>query len=115
MYQNPYMYQNPNYQPQSQILPPQQILTANGQASINALKMSPNSSALIADSTAPIIWKCVSDSLGNVTAEAWDITRHVDAPPVDMKSLEERIANLERMMEEKNEPDTKQSNKGSDK
>lgn len=114
MYQNPYMpYQAPQFQ--SQILPPQQILTANGKASVDALKMSPNSSALIADSTAPIIWKCVSDSLGNVTAEAWDITRHVDTPPVDMKSLEERISHLEKMMEEKHEPDSKQSAKGSDK
>ena len=57
-------------------LPPQQILQANGKASIDAIRMSPNSSVLIADTTEPIVWKCVSDGLGNVTAEAFDITHH---------------------------------------
>lgn len=42
-------------------LPPQQILQANGKASIDAIRMSPNSSVLIADTTEPIVWKCVSD------------------------------------------------------
>ena len=62
------MYQN--------VLPPQQILQANGKQSIDALRMSPNSSVLIADNTAPIVWKCVSDGLGNVTAEPFDISPH---------------------------------------
>lgn len=89
-----------NFQPQFQqfqqpALPQQQILTANGKASIDALKMSPNSSVLIADSTAPIVWKCVSDSLGNVTSEAYDISLHVDKPPVDLSSLESRVASIE--------------------
>lgn len=75
----PNFYQN--------MLPPQQILQANGRASINALKMSPNSSVLIADQNHPIVWKCVSDSLGNVSAEAFDITPHKDEVELEKETL----------------------------
>lgn len=87
---------------QPSILPPQQIVTAKGKASIDTLKMSPNSSVLIADETEPVIWKCMSDGLGNVTAEAWDITPHKD--PVQKQqedlsalvlSMNERLKRLE--------------------
>ena len=78
-----YTYQN--------ILQPQQILQANGKASIDALRLAPNSSVLIADSTAPIIWKCVSDSLGNVTATAFDITLHKDEAQVEKEQTVEKL------------------------
>ena len=71
----------------SNILPPQQILQANGRQSIDNLRMSPNSSALIADTTAPIVWKCVSDSLGNVTAEAYDIFPHKDEKQIEQENM----------------------------
>ena len=68
-------------------LPPQQILQANGKTSIDAIRMSPNSSVLIADTTAPIVWKCVSDGLGNVTAEAFDITPHKTDEQIEKETL----------------------------
>ena len=83
-------------------LPPQQILQANGKASIDAIRMSPNSSVLIADSTEPIVWKCVSDGLGNVTAEAFDITHHKTEAEVEkentnnlLNDISERLRRLE--------------------
>lgn len=83
-------------------LPPQQILQANGKASIDAIRMSPNSSVLIADTTEPIVWKCVSDGLGNVTSEAFDITRHKTAEEVEkenttnlLNDISERLRRLE--------------------
>lgn len=79
---NPYQYQ-----------PQQQILQANGKASIDAMRLAPNSSALVMDNTAPIVWLCISDSLGNVTATAYDITLHKDAP--QESGLEGRITALE--------------------
>lgn len=82
----PYHYQN--------TLPPQQILQANGKASINALRMAPNSSALIADQTQPIVWKCTSDSLGNVSAEAFDITPHKDEATVEKEALTSLITEM---------------------
>lgn len=85
--------------PYQNMLQPQQILQANGKASIDALRLAPNSSVLIADSTAPIIWKCVSDSLGNVTATAFDITLHKDEAQVEKESILQRLERLEQRYE----------------
>ena len=79
------------------VLPAQQILQANGKASIDMIRLAPNSSVLIADTTAPIVWKCVSDSLGNVTSEPFDITPHIDKTK---ESLEQRIERLEMIINE---------------
>lgn len=87
---NPYFRQN--------ILPQQQILQANGRASIDMLQMAPNSSVLIADANEPIVWKCVSDSIGNVTAQAFDITPRKSEAEVKqdyMQSIDERLTRLE--------------------
>lgn len=93
-------------QAQQNVLPPQQILQANGKASIEALRMSPNSSALIADSTQPVIWKCISDSLGNVSAVAYDVTPHKDEAVAEketmtrsLESITERLTRLEKNYE----------------
>ena len=82
----PNFYQN--------MLPPQQILQANGLESIKAMKMAPNSSALIADQSRPIVWKCISDSLGNVNAEAFDITPHKDEVEVEKETLNNTLNSL---------------------
>ena len=85
---------NPMNPSQQNILPPQQILQANGKASIDALRMSPNSSALIADSTQPVIWKCISDSLGNVSATAFDVFPHKDEATVQKESVSRSIESI---------------------
>lgn len=89
------------------VLPPQQILQANGKASIDALRMSPNSSVLIADQTQPIVWRCVSDGLGNVSASAFDITPHKDEALAEKEALAstlEEINNRLKRLEDKYEP-----------
>ena len=100
MYQN-YLqgYQPYNFyqqQPQQPMLPPQQVLQANGRTSISSLKMSPNSSALIMDTTAPIVWLCTSDSLGNVTPTAYDISPHKDVAESQASDFETRLSAVER-------------------
>ena len=90
-----YPYQNQSMN----MLPQQQILQANGKPSIDALRMYPNSSVLIADQTAPIIWKCVSDSLGNVTATAFDISPHKDEEQIEKESIMQRLDRLEKQYE----------------
>ena len=82
------------------ILPPQQILQANGKQSIDALRMSPNSSVLIADNTAPIVWRCISDGLGNVTAEPYDILPHKSQEQIEKDNLSQAIQNLENRLKE---------------
>lgn len=121
MYNNIFPYGMQNYNPSAQtilpqpqtqnVLPPCQILTASGQASIDNLRMSPNSSVFIAHQTEPLLWKCVSDSLGNVTATLFDVSLHQEKPPVDVGNLEQRVATIEQILinmnnmeEQKNEP-----------
>ena len=87
-----YNYFQPN------VLPQQQVLQANGKASIDALKMAPNSSALIMDTTAPIVWLCTSDSLGNVTSMPYDIAQHIEEPEDD--PLEKRLESIESQLNE---------------
>lgn len=85
------------YQPN--FLPQQQIIQVNGKASIDALKMAPNSSVLIMDTTAPIVWMCVSDGLGNVTSTAYDIAVHKDPEPISINALDARLAAIEKTLE----------------
>ena len=75
-------------------LPPQQILQANGKTSIDAIRMSPNSSVLIADTTGPIVWKCVSDGLGNVTKEAFDISHHKTEEETEKENLNSTLIEI---------------------
>ena len=97
---NPYQ----NYQNYPNILPPQQIIQVNGKASVDTIQLSPNSSILLMDTSAPIVWMCVSDGIGKVTATPYDIKIHYDEPPVNVNDLESRLSRLENIivgMEEK--------------
>lgn len=82
------------------ILPQQQIVQANGKASIDALRMAPNSSILIMDTTAPLVWMCVSDGIGNVSATPYDITAHKEPEPVDANTIDARLSAIERTLTE---------------
>lgn len=94
-YQNPYGYfQNQN------ILPQQQIIQVNGKASVDTIQLAPNSSVLVMDTSAPIVWMCVSDGIGKVTATPYDIVLHKEEPPVNMASVEQRITAIENAIAE---------------
>ena len=105
---NPYQQQFSMYQNPQNILPQQQIMQSNGKPTFDTFRMSPNSSILIADTSAPVVWKCVSDGLGNVTSEAFDITPHKEESALDAVSvtailteMNERITKLEEMNNDK--------------
>lgn len=103
MYQNymqqPYMPYQPYFQSKQQNkLPPQQALKANGKTSIDMLEMSPNSDVLIMDTTAPRVWYCVSDGLGNVKATPYRVTVETDL--TEPSSIEERLSKLEATLSE---------------
>ena len=96
-------FQQPNMTPAAPAqptLPAQQVLQVNGQASIAALRMAPNSSVIAMDTTAPLVWICTSDGIGTVTAKAFDITPHEERPPVDVASIEQRLAAVEKQIKE---------------
>ena len=99
MYQNPFFQGNPPLQPQ-------QVVQVNGKASVDQLKLAPNSSLLAMDTTAPIVWLCKTDTIGAIQAIAYDISPHIEKPPVDVNALEERLNAIETIlagMEKKNE------------
>lgn len=99
-YQTPYQY---GYQPAPSALQQEQVTQVNGKASVEQIQLAPNSSKLVMDTTAPIVWLCVSDGVGRVTATPYDITEHKDAPPIDFGGIEQRLSaveeNLRKMME----------------
>lgn len=76
----------------------QEIIHVNGKGGADAFQLAPNSSALLLDDTAPIIWLKVTDGAGYPTVTPYTITPYVPEPPVDLKSLEERIKKLEGML-----------------
>ena len=77
------------------MLPQQQIIQVNGKASVDTIQLAPNSSILVMDTSAPIVWMCISDGVGKVTSTPYDITVHQEKPPVDMNSIEERLLSVE--------------------
>lgn len=81
------------YNSYNNMLPAQQVIQVNGKQSIDSMQMAPNSSVLVMDTSAPIVWMCVSDGVGRVTATPYDITPHKDAPAPD--SVEARLAAVE--------------------
>ena len=94
-YQNPY-----GFYPNQNTLPQQQIIQVNGKASVDTMQLAPNSSLLAMDTSAPIVWMCVSDGIGKVTATPYDIVVHKETPPPDMKNLEDRMSAIEKTIAE---------------
>lgn len=75
-------------------LPPQQVLQVDGKASIEKMRMAPNSSLLALDKNKPIIWFCSSDGLGTVTATPFDYTKHEEEPELTMATLQTQLDEL---------------------
>ena len=96
-YPNPYgFYQAPNHN----LMPQQQIIQVNGRASIDSMQLAPNSSLLAMDTTAPIVWMCVSDGVGKVSATPYDIVVHKEVPAPDMTNIEQRLSSIEKTIAE---------------
>lgn len=94
--QSPYQYSGfQPIAPAATQLQQEQVTQVNGRASVEQIQLAPNSSKLVMDTTAPIVWLCVSDGVGRVTATPYDITEHKDAPPVDVAGIEQRLATVE--------------------
>lgn len=65
----------------------------NGQNGANAFRMAPNSSVLLLDETAPLVWFKQTDSAGYASLTPYTIAPYKPASPVD--DLEARVARLE--------------------
>lgn len=69
-----------------------------------AFGMAPNSSVLLLDETAPLVWLKTTDGAGYPTLTPYTITPYHAAPPVDVNALEQRIARLEEKLNDKPDP-----------
>lgn len=101
MYQNPYLQ---NLMLQQSV--PQEVIKVNGKGGVDAFQMPPNSSALLLDTTASIVWLVQTDGAGYKTSTPYDIVPHVSEEEVQFKSLEERIAKIEEKINESNTEST---------
>ena len=98
-----YPYNNPNQLSQlllQQAIQPQsaqtKVIEVTGRAGAEAFQLGPDSSVLLLDNTAPIVWLVKTDGAGYKTLAAYDIKPHAEEKPADhFKELEERIAKLE--------------------
>ena len=105
-YLNPFMMQNSNAIPQQPMLPQQQVIQVNGKASVDTIRLAPNSSVLVMDTSAPIVWLCVSDGVGRVSSVPYQISEYKEETPQDanmavwerVKTLEDKITAIEEKM-----------------
>ena len=90
---NPY-----NYMPQLTPQPPhREVDKVHGEEGVNFFQMGPNSSVLLLDETAPIIWFVQTDSAGYKTKTPYDISIHVSDPPIETK-MDERFASIDKRL-----------------
>lgn len=89
------------YDPQRMQYVQQQVVTFHGRQSAEMVRMAPNSSLLGMDDTAPIVWLCVTDSVGRLTVTPYDVSPHVEPVPVDpmMHDLQKRMDHIEKVIE----------------
>lgn len=113
------MFNNPNFSnpyaqipiPQTPMLPQQQVIQVNGKASVDTIRLAPNSSVLVLDTSAPLVWLCVSDGVGRVSSVPYTISEYkAETPENALQSVAERFTAIEERitaMEAKlnNEPD----------
>ena len=92
---NPYSYQGGVTQRVNNNLPRYDIIRVNGKPGVDAFQLGPNSSVILVDETAPIVWFVRTDGAGYKDAKPFDISPHTEKPPVDVNDLFDRITRLE--------------------
>lgn len=97
---NQYLPQQPQYNGYPQMrqygTQRQEVVRVNGEGGANAYQLMPNSSALLLDETAPVVWLVTTDGAGYKSMTPYKIAPYVPENP--QKSLEERIKRLEDMI-----------------
>ena len=95
-----------------------EVIQVAGRAGAENLRMGPNSSALVLDNTAPIIWFVKTDGSGLINATPYDYTPHIDPPPVDLNDIQQRLISLEEKLnnvQSNTRPTKQRNNNNSDK
>ena len=100
---NPYSYIPP--------APKMEVIRVNGERGADAFQLGPNSSVLLLDETAPIVWLVQTDGAGYKTKTPYDIVVHTPEPSPEIKSMDERLASIDKRLQAleevmRDEPDT---------
>lgn len=100
MFNNPWNPYNPyqNQQTFAGQAPRQELVKVNGRPGAEAFQMAPNSSALLLDETAPIVWLVQTDGAGYKSLSPYTIAPYQPEAPVDVKALLHRVEKLEAMI-----------------
>lgn len=77
-----------------------QVVRVTGEAGARAYQMMPNSSALLLDETAPLVWLVQTDGAGYKTLSPYTITIYKPEPEPDLRELMARITRLEDKLNE---------------
>lgn len=89
-----------------------EIIHVNGENGARAFQMMPNSQALLLDDTAPLVWLAQTDGAGYKTITPYEIKPFEQKEPI--KSLEERIERIERMLNDESNSTKDESEPGTD-
>lgn len=92
----------------------QQVIRVNGENGARAYQMNPNSSAILLDESAPLIWFKQTDGAGYPTITPYKIEPYVPEPEPDIKSLLERIQKLEERFDEGKSNSASNANKSNE-
>lgn len=88
---NPY-----SYIPQ---FPRMEVIRVSGENGVDAFQIGPNSSALLLDETAPIVWLVQTDGAGYKTKTPYDISLHTPEPSPEIKSMDERLDQIDKRLQ----------------
>lgn len=106
-YMMPNYYADPYYRPQREQLPHMEIIVVHGYNGAEAFQMGPNSSVLLLDDTAPVVWLKKTDGAGYPTLIDYDITKREHPAEPDYNALMDRIAKIEEALHAKsNSPES---------
>lgn len=98
---NPYPYMTqPSTAVPMNAVPHYDIIKVSGRQGVDAFQMGPNSSVLLLDETAPIVWLVQTDGAGFKTPTPFSITPYEQPAPINVNDLEERIKKLEGLVNE---------------
>lgn len=86
-------YPQPSYNPQS--FNRTEVTKVSGRNGAEAFQLGPNSSVLLLDETAPLVWLKTTDGAGYPTLTPYNITPYQPKPVIDVENLAERIKKLE--------------------
>lgn len=84
----------------------QSIARVSGEQAARSFPLMPNSSILLLDETAPLVWLVQTDAMGiKTTCTAYEIKPYTPEPAIDVKNILARISKLEDFCFD--EPDSK--------